>query len=71
MPNSKQNVQIAKKKTSVDSIVEQNKDYMIAGDFYAAATGFKLALRQPMPDEERNNLIFFLGLILNVLGSIF
>ncbi len=69
MPNSKQNVQIAKKKTSVDSIVEQNKDYMIAGDFYAAATGFKLALRQPMPDEERNNLIFFLGLILNVLGN--
>lgn len=68
MSNLKAN-ELAKRKSSSASIIEQIKGYMIDGDFYAAATGIKLILKQNIPGRQRNQLILFLGIILKTIGN--
>lgn len=69
MSNLKTTPPAKKKVSSVSSIVEQIKEYLVTGDFYAATTGIKLILKQNLPDDQKNRLVLMLGLILKTIGN--
>lgn len=45
------------------------QDYMISGDFYSAIAEIKILLKQDIPVEIKNSLIFFLGIMLKEVGN--